>query len=84
MDRLKLVLLFSAVFPTLSGAFVIAVMSLGYYTWPAILGAALVGLLSAWPASRYVSRRIKREDPGFDHTREKDSDFLPHPNAREV
>jgi len=68
----------------LSGGLVIAVMSLGYYTWPAILGAAAVGLLSAWPASHYVSRRIKRSDPAFDHTRAKDSDLIPHPDAKEV
>lgn len=84
MDRLKLILMFSALFPMLSGGLVIAVMSLGYYTWPAILGAAAVGLLSAWPASHYASRRIKRSDPAFDHTRAKDSDLIPHPDAKEV
>ena len=30
---------------------------------PAILGAGLVGLFSAWPVSRYLSRDIKRDKP---------------------
>lgn len=63
MDRLELVLLFCVFSPTLSGVCAIAVMWLGYYSWPAILGAGLIGLISAWPVSRYLSRNIKRKQP---------------------
>ncbi|PWG17432.1 hypothetical protein [Salibaculum griseiflavum] len=61
MDRLELVLLFCVFSPTLSGVCAIAVMWLGYYSWPAILGSSLVGLLFAWPVSRYFSRSIERK-----------------------
>jgi len=47
----------------LSGICIFAAMWLGYYTWPAILGAGLVGLLWAWPVSRYLSRDITRDKP---------------------
>ncbi|KPP92508.1 MAG: hypothetical protein HLUCCA08_16455 [Rhodobacteraceae bacterium HLUCCA08] len=84
MDRLKYVLLFSALFPVVSGALVIAALSFGYYTWPAILGAALIGFVLSFPIARHVSRRIKRDDPNFDHRHEPKNTFLPDPNAREV
>lgn len=48
----------------LVGAFVIAVLSMGYYSWQPIAGAVAVGLILTWPAAYVVSRRIKRDDPG--------------------
>ena len=67
-----------------SGTLVIIVLALGYYSWPAILIAAAVGLVAAWPLSYWLSRRIKREDPNFDHTRKGSDGILPDPNAPEV
>jgi len=62
MDRLKFVFLFSAFAPTLSGVSSIIVMLLGYHSWPAILGASLIGLPPAWLVSRFLSRNINRND----------------------
>ncbi|WP_397542441.1 hypothetical protein [Roseovarius salis] len=81
MDRLSLILTL-ATGPVLTGGFVIAVLSLGFYGWPAIVTAAALGLLLSWPAAYLISRRIKRRDPGFDHTR--NSGGLPDPTAPEV
>ena len=46
----------------LCGVFIIAVISLGYYSWPAILGASLIGLIFAWRVSIYLSRYLKRKE----------------------
>ena len=70
MDRLSLVLA-PVVGSVATGALMIAVLSLGWYSWPAIGGAVAVGILLTWPASYVISRRIKREDPGWDETRDK-------------
>lgn len=84
MDRLKYVLILSGVFPTLSGGFLIIVFSLGYYTWPAIIAAVALGTVLTLPAAHLISRKIKREDPNFNHRREPAGGFFPDPNAREV
>lgn len=55
----------------LPGALVILVLALGYYSWGAILGAALIGAVLAWPASRLVAKRIKRQDPEWDARRDR-------------
>ena len=47
------------------------------------LTAAVVGVLASWPAAYAISRRIKRDDPGFDHTRARPGP-LPDPGGREV
>ncbi len=83
MDRLSLFLTL-ATGPVTTGVFVIAVMSMGYYTWPAIGGAAALGWLTAWPAAYLVSRWIKRDDPEFDHTKVEDKSPIPDPSAPEV
>ena len=82
MDRLSLVLIL-AVGPTLTGSFLTVVLGLGYYSWPVIAGAILLGLVLTWPVSYVVSRWIKRDDPDFDHTRRKGS-LMPDPDAPEV
>lgn len=68
MDRLSIVLTL-AVGPVVTGALIIAVMSFGWLSWPAIGGAAAIGFLATWPLSYLVSRRIKRQDPQWDETR---------------
>lgn len=83
MDRLSLFLTL-ATGPVTTGVFVITVMSLGFYSWPAIGGAAAAGWLTAWPAAYLVSRWIKRDDPEFDHTHASDQAPLPDPKAPEV
>lgn len=83
MDRLSLYLTL-ATGPVTTGVLVIAAMSMGYYGWPVIGTAAAIGFLLAWPAAYLVSRRIKRNDPDFDHTREHDTGVIPDPKAPEV
>ena len=81
MDRLSLYLTL-ATGPVAVGGLVITVLALGYYTWPAIGGAAVVGALAAWPLAYLISRRVKRKDPNFDHTRE--GGLIPDPSQPEV
>ncbi|RXV66701.1 hypothetical protein C6W92_02560 [Roseovarius sp. A46] len=81
MDRLSFYLTL-ATGPMTVGALVITVLTLGYYSWPAIGGAAAVGALAAWPLAYVISRRIKRRDPNFDHTRA--GGLVPRPSQPEV
>lgn len=81
MDRLSLYLTL-ATGPVTVGMLVIAVLALGYYTWPAIAGAAVLGLIAAWPLAYLISRRIKRRDPNFDHTRA--GGLVPDPSGPEI
>ncbi|MCR9112963.1 MAG: hypothetical protein NXH84_06815 [Rhodobacteraceae bacterium] len=81
MDRLSLYLTLATGAVSV-GALVILVLSLGYYNWPAIGGAAGVGFVAAWPLAYVISRRIKRKDPNFDHANE--SGLVPDPSKPEV
>jgi len=81
MDRLSLYLTL-ATGPIAVGGLVIAALTLGYYSWPAIGGAAAIGALAAWPLAYAISRRVKRQDPDFDHTRE--AGLVPKPSDPEV
>lgn len=83
MDRLSYVLIL-ATGPVLAGGLIIAVMSLGLYGWVYILPAGIIGWLLAWPAGYLISRRIKRQDPEFDHTKETGDGLLPDPSAPEA
>ena len=84
MDRLSIFLTL-IVGAMVTGGFVTAVLALGWYSWPAIGGAAALGMLLSWPASYAISRRIKRQDPDWDETRVKRVDgVVPDPNAPEV
>lgn len=57
MTRLAMIL-FSMIGTALAGAGVIAVLTMGYVTLPAILGAAAVGAVLALPVSWMVARQI--------------------------
>lgn len=84
MDRLSIFLTL-AVGAMVTGGLVTVVLSLGWYSWPAIGGAALLGMLITWPASFAVSRRIKRQDPGWDASRlDRVDGVIPDPKAPEV
>ncbi|PWK61469.1 hypothetical protein [Roseicyclus mahoneyensis] len=84
MDRLSIVLTL-IVGSVVTGGLIIAVLALGWYSWFAIGTAAAIGFLLSWPASYLVSRRIKRQDPGWDETRAAEVDGLvPDPSAKEV
>lgn len=83
MDRLSiyLTMMTGAV---LTGGLVIAAFSLGYYSWPPILGAVAVGYALSWPAAYVISRAIKRDDPSWDETRKDRTDAVPRVNEPEV
>jgi len=84
MDRLSLyITLLSGSFIT--GAIVIAGLSLGYYTvWTIVIGA-VAGFLLAWPTSYMISQRIKHEDPEWSPEADpEDQDVIPKRNAPEV
>lgn len=84
MDRLSIFLTL-AVGAMVTGGLVTAVLSMGWYSWPAIGGAAVLGLLLTWPASYAISRRIKRQDPDWDAKRiDKVEGVIPDPTAPEV
>lgn len=84
MDRLSIILTL-IVGSMVTGALITAVMTIGWYSWPAIGGAAAVGFALSWPASYLISRRIKRNDKGWDDTKvDKLDGIIPTPGAPEV
>jgi NhaP-type Na+/H+ or K+/H+ antiporter len=84
MDRLSIILTL-AVGSVLTGTLIIAVLSLGWYSWPAIGGAAALGAVLTWPASYALSRRIKRQDPHWDEKKvDRVEGIVPDVSAREV
>lgn len=85
MDRLS-ILLTLMVGAVTTGVPVIAVLAMGFYTWQVIVPTALVGFfVLAWPASYWVSRKIKEQDPNWDESKvEKYRSPLPDSDAPEV
>lgn len=84
MDRLSI---FLTIFvgAMITGGLVVVVLSLGWYSWPAIGGAAALGVALTWPASYVISRRIKRQDPNWDATKvDRVEGVIPDPSAPEV
>ena len=84
MDRLSIYLTL-AVGAMITGGCVIAVLSLGWYSWTAISSDAAIGMLFTWPASYAISRRIKRQDPHWDDSKADHVDHvIPNPSKPEV
>lgn len=84
MDRLSIFLTL-AVGAVITGTLVIAVLTLGWYSWPATVGGAVVGFLLTWPASYVISRRIKRQDPNWDASKaDKAQSGIPDASAPEI
>ena len=82
MDRLSLFLIL-ATGPVIAGGFIIILMSFGLYGWVYLLPAGVIGWLLGWPAGYAISRRIKRQDPNFDHKKGVNDGILPDPSAPE-
>jgi hypothetical protein len=84
MDRLSLILSLP-VGAVLTGGFAITLFNFDLYAWGPIAGAAIAGFALAWPASYLISRRIKRNDPRWNHRKIEDVDsYVPDPKAQEV
>lgn len=84
MDRLSIFLTL-AVGAVVTGGLITVVLSLGWYSWAAIGGAAALGVVLTWPVSYAISRRIKREDPNWDSTKvDRVEGVIPDPSAPEV
>ncbi len=84
MDRLS-ILLSMLTGAAITGVLTIAAFSLGFYSWTAVLSAAALGFLLAWPAAYVISRRIKSADPHWQPPHEPKRDAaLPRADAREV
>ncbi|WP_309667098.1 hypothetical protein [Tabrizicola sp.] len=84
MDRLSIFLTL-IVGAMVTGGLVAVVLSLGWYSWPAIGGAAALGVALTWPASYAISRRIKRQDPNWDANKvDRVGGVIPDPSAPEV
>lgn len=84
MDRLSIFLTL-AVGAMVTGGLVTIVLSFGWYSWPAIGVAAVIGILLTWPISYVISRRIKRQDPNWDAQKVDHVDgVVPNPKAPEV
>lgn len=84
MDRLStyLTLLTGAV---ITGAIVIAAFAFGWYGLGPVILAVSVGFGLASPVACAISRRIKVQDPSFDHTRvERLKNAVPRSSAPEV
>ena len=64
MDRMY-VLFAPIAIMSLGGAFVIAALALGAVTWVAFVGSAIAALVIGVPFSYWMTRRIKRKDPGY-------------------
>lgn len=83
MDRLSIILTLMTG-AVLTGGLVVIAFTFGLYGWPAILGAAIIGFGASWPVALMISRRIKRQDAGWDETRIKRTDSVPRPGSPEV
>jgi hypothetical protein len=83
MDRLS-ILLTLATGAVITGSLVVIVLSLGWVAWGPILGSVVIGWILAWPAAWWISRRIKANDPDFDHERKVKTTIVPDPDAPEV
>lgn len=70
MDRLAL---FITVLggASIAGALLIAAFSLGYHSVAAVVICGVVGLTTAYPTGRIVSRLIRRAEAGRDQRRDK-------------
>lgn len=83
MDRLS-ILLTLMTGAVLTGGLAIAAFTLGYYSWPVIIGVAAIGFALSWPVAYVISRRIKRRDEDWDDSKAKKTGVVPDPGAPEV
>ena len=58
----------------IAGVLVIAAFTMGYYSWQAIAVCVGIAALAAWPAGALLTRKIKRDDPAWDHRRDAPKD----------
>ncbi|WP_264210446.1 hypothetical protein [Leisingera thetidis] len=59
----------------IAGALIVAAFTLGFYSWQSIAVCIAIAAAAAWPAGVWMTRKIKREDPAWDHEHDKPKDF---------
>ena len=82
MDRLSIYLTFFTG-PVITSIFLVPLFVFDLIGWGAVGIAAAAGFLLSWPTAYKISRLIKRQDPGFDHT-QAEPKAVPDPAAPEV
>ncbi len=70
MTRLGL-LMFLSIGVAIPGALIIVVLAFGFVNAGAVVAAGLVGLALALPASQWIARQTKAQDPEWDELRER-------------
>lgn len=83
MDRLSIVLTLMTG-AVLTGTLTIAMFTLGFYAWPAVIVSAGIGFLASWPLAYLISRWIKRADPHWNEKDEAKARGIPQPASPEV
>lgn len=56
---------------SVAGTAIIVAFTMGFYSPVAIGVCVALGLVSAWPGGFWLARWIKRDDPAWDHRRDK-------------
>ncbi len=56
---------------SLAGALVIIAFTLGMYSWEAIAISVVAGVVIGVPLGILITRRMKRDDPAWDETRNR-------------
>lgn len=70
MSRLAIFVLVM-VWVVISGSFITAALSLGYYGWVPIVLGVVVGIVAGVPIALWIEARIKRRDPNWDQRRDR-------------
>jgi uncharacterized membrane protein YfcA len=55
----------------IAGAAIVAALALGYYSWVALAVSVVIGAALSWPTGIWLARRIKRDDPAWDESRDR-------------
>ena len=68
--------IYSIVFSTFSGAFVVAVIVAGYFSWTSMITSMIVGAIIALPATYAVLKQMDWSEPGEKHAAKKDRWYI--------
>jgi hypothetical protein len=68
--------IYSIVFSVLSGTLVVAIIVLGYFSWPSIIAAMIVGAILSLPATYAVLKQMDWSEPDKRHAAQKDRWYI--------